>query len=224
MDSEVIDFSQGSRQEAGALLVPTIDAALRRAGWSKQSLSCLVVGQGPGSFTGIRTGLVTARTIAHALNLPLIGVSRFECFARLIEPPVGIILHCGSGSYFVAVYGDDSGGLSMPVLAPLYVPEAELAAKLALTTRWLADEKSRELPAASPGFEPLPEIKNLAEIEAQIGWDRLSLRVPGRPAHRDVQALAGEFHWSGIEPLYLRGPSVTIKRNVGDSHPTDEPK
>lgn len=201
------------------MLVPSIDRLLSSAAWRKEELDCLVTGVGPGSFTGIRTGLVTARTLAHALKLPLVGVSRFECFARAVELPAGIILSCGPGLYFAAAYACGSRGKLTAILDPAYLPAADLGQALALTERWLAEPAAlAELKAAGQEvgkafkLDALPALKNIAEQQAQIAWDRLSFKVPGCPDPASLAAAEDEYHWSKIEPLYLRGPSVTLKR------------
>ncbi len=197
------------------MLIPAIDQLLVKQQWGKEELTAVAVGVGPGSFTGVRTGVVTARTLCCALGLPLLGVSLFECIAYLAERPTGVVLSCGKAFYFAAVYADDTAETpaaegSRPIFAPAYISAAELTGKLALAKKWLADKQAlQELTAqqASPhSFLPLPEISNTAVIQAQIACERLAC-VANLPSE-----LAAWFHWSKIEPLYLRGPSVTIKR------------
>ena len=214
--TERLEPTSAPRQEAAAMLVPAIDKLTAGAGWRKDELSALCVNTGPGSFTGIRTGLVTARTLAHALGLPLLGVSRFECFASAVPRPVGIILFCGPGLYFAAAYKDRSEGSFTPILEPAYVPAADISETLSSTGRWLAEPRAlaelsekKDTSWPSVSLERLPELGNIAVEQAQIAWDRLSFTVPGCP---DPEKLAGEFHWMQVEPLYLRGPSVTKKR------------
>lgn len=217
--AEFYEPKEDRRQEAATMLMPSIARLLLQHGWRKEELQCLVVGIGPGSFTGIRTACVTARTLACALALPLIGVSAFECFASQVERPVGVILSSQAQFYFAAAYQSNPTGTSEALLVPTYLRASELADKLAMTTRWLASPESLEaLSLLAKGldvpvvFQRLPEIKNMAVIQAQIAWDRLSLRVPGGPGDACRQDLARHYHWSHVEPLYLRGPSVTIKR------------
>ena len=59
--------ADADRQHAVSMLMPGIDEIVNEARWDKRQLDCLVVGQGPGSFTGIRTAVVTARTLAQGL-------------------------------------------------------------------------------------------------------------------------------------------------------------
>jgi tRNA threonylcarbamoyladenosine biosynthesis protein TsaB len=58
-----------------------LDALLRRGGVRDSQVEGLVVGIGPGSFTGLRMGLATARTLAFSLDLGLAGVSTLDALA-----------------------------------------------------------------------------------------------------------------------------------------------
>ena len=58
----------------GEQLLPAIDRVLDAAGVRRESLGGIVVGTGPGAFTGLRVGLATAKALAHALGRPLAGV------------------------------------------------------------------------------------------------------------------------------------------------------
>lgn len=62
-------------------LIPEIDALLRSQGLVARDLSGMAVGVGPGAFTGLRVGLVTARTLAHALAITCTGVLTLDSVA-----------------------------------------------------------------------------------------------------------------------------------------------
>ena len=61
--------------DQASVLVPAISDALKQAGIERQALSLIAVTTGPGSFTGVRVGLATARGLALALDLPLAGIA-----------------------------------------------------------------------------------------------------------------------------------------------------
>jgi tRNA threonylcarbamoyl adenosine modification protein YeaZ len=67
------------------LLAPTIEATLAQAGTDRARLTGIVVGVGPGPFTGLRVGLVTARVLGATLSLPVHGICSLDGLAADAE-------------------------------------------------------------------------------------------------------------------------------------------
>ena len=65
----------------GELLAPAISGVLEDAGLVRQDLTAVAVGVGPGPFTGLRVGLVTAHTLAAVLEIPVYGVCTLDVLA-----------------------------------------------------------------------------------------------------------------------------------------------
>ena len=76
-DGEVL----GERRSRAVTVLEDIDALLRQAGAHTRELEGIAVGIGPGSFTGVRIGLATARGLALALGVPVAGVSTLDALA-----------------------------------------------------------------------------------------------------------------------------------------------
>lgn len=79
-------------REAGThtqILPATVDGMLKKAGLSPTDLDLMAVGRGPGSFTGLRTGLALAKGLAMGASIPLIGLSTLDLIASAVLREVG---------------------------------------------------------------------------------------------------------------------------------------
>lgn len=90
-------------------LMPAIDRVMREAGLDFGDLDAIAAGIGPGTFTGLRIGLATARGIAHARRIPLHAVSSLAALAEGIsdedgEQPVLPLIDARRGELFAAAY------------------------------------------------------------------------------------------------------------------------
>ncbi|MEB3299904.1 MAG: tRNA (adenosine(37)-N6)-threonylcarbamoyltransferase complex dimerization subunit type 1 TsaB [Candidatus Sericytochromatia bacterium] len=85
-------------------LVPVVDAVLRQAGLRVTDLGGVAVVVGPGGFTGVRAGLVFARTLAHARGIPVAGVDTLEALAGSVgvEGQIVTLLDARRGMVFSA--------------------------------------------------------------------------------------------------------------------------
>ena len=100
-------------------LIGAVDGVLAESAWSLAGLGAIVAGTGPGSWTSLRVGLTTAKTLAQALTLPLVGVPYFEALAEAVratrEPGSSVTLltlaPCRPGEFYGAVYSLEGGSL-----------------------------------------------------------------------------------------------------------------
>jgi len=72
-------------QQTARSLLPSIETALAEQGWRPKELGLICVTTGPGSFTGLRIGLVTAKTLAYATGARLVGVHTLTAIAAGVE-------------------------------------------------------------------------------------------------------------------------------------------
>lgn len=80
-DRVVVEHSSTVPMKHGEHLAPLIARAMDDAGIVRQDLTAIAVGVGPGPFTGLRVGLVTARTLGFVLDLPVYGVCSLDAVA-----------------------------------------------------------------------------------------------------------------------------------------------
>jgi tRNA threonylcarbamoyladenosine biosynthesis protein TsaB len=129
----------GQRPGHARELLPLARALLDRAGLGFGDVARIGVGVGPGTFTGLRIGVATARALAQASGAELAGVSTLRALAAAADHdgPVLGILDARRGEAFAAAWDGDE-----PLIEPVAVRPAELAGLVAGAGRapeaWLA--------------------------------------------------------------------------------------
>lgn len=103
---ESVSLEQAGRRHAQTL-VAEVDALLRRAGHTAQQLDAIAVSIGPGSFTGLRVGVVFAKTLAYATGCRLVAVDTFRAIAVASPADVSevfVVSDAQRGDLFVGRY------------------------------------------------------------------------------------------------------------------------
>ena len=107
------------------LLAPALVAVAGRLGWSVRDAELVAVVRGPGSFTGLRVGVATAKAVAWAGGARLVGVSAFDVVARRTaralpdhSGPLAIAFDAGRGEVFAALATPDASAPAGWAVAP----------------------------------------------------------------------------------------------------------
>lgn len=103
------------RRQANVELVETIDAVLADAGKSMADVGGFLVGRGPGSFTGVRIGISTAKGLARGANVPLMGGSTLDACAWSawrsgVRGKLAVAADAMRGEVYPALYEVDEDG------------------------------------------------------------------------------------------------------------------
>ena len=198
----VAEGKLGRERRRASDLALVVDELLRTAGWEPASLTAVVVGLGPGSYTGLRVGLASAKALAYAVGCRFFGVETFAAMAlRALEGSVSVIADALQGMLFRRDYRR-SGSVLEPA-GPLEVIAA---------ADWLA------------GLQPGTRVSGpsagawAARLPPGVSAVDVVVRDP-RPA--DLLAVVRTCPWAvttdmwTAEPLYLRGSSAEEKARAG---------
>jgi tRNA threonylcarbamoyl adenosine modification protein YeaZ len=121
--SVVAERTEIGAQAHGELLAPTIAAALADARVGVDELTAIVVGVGPGPFTGLRVGLVTARVMSEALAIPAYGVCSLDALAAqavaegTVSTPFAVATDARRKEVYLATYDEAGLRLAGPEVA-----------------------------------------------------------------------------------------------------------
>jgi tRNA threonylcarbamoyladenosine biosynthesis protein TsaB len=82
----IVERQTADGERTAQSVVPTIGQVLAESGWRPAELDLICVTTGPGSFTGLRIGVVTAKTLAYATGARLVGIHTLAAIAAGVEP------------------------------------------------------------------------------------------------------------------------------------------
>jgi len=188
----------GGPQHTTALLREVERAVATAGGWASADL--LAVGVGPGSFTGLRVGIATAKALALSRGLPLRGVGTLDALARGIGEVGGerqrlAVLDARRGEVAAALYGADGARLWGPTLSS----PGELAERAA----------GLEETAVCGGSGAVRFRQQLTSPAVEIPDDADPVhRLAARHVCALAAALPGEDESTSISPIYLRPPDA----------------
>jgi tRNA threonylcarbamoyladenosine biosynthesis protein TsaB len=180
-----------SRHRHGEELLERLDEVLGEAGKAKADLTGVVVGTGPGSFTGLRIGLATAKTIAYSQDLPIAGISSTVALAHALGGgEVTVTLPAGASDRYVHRVG---GRASQPKLvADSKVGPEDIAIELDSAPQAARERGENALQGLAGSLAALGAAR-LARGES----DDVALIVPAYVAlPRGIAKAAAEIEWS----------------------------
>jgi tRNA threonylcarbamoyl adenosine modification protein YeaZ len=185
---------QAGRQH-GETLLPAIDRLVRQAGVARGDLAAVIVGTGPGAFTGLRVGLATAKTMAHELRCPIVGIPTAVALAaaaggKQASGTVAVVQPAGPHDRYVTIVHLGP----VPAAATLRLVVSGAPLEVAEGVRMVAVD----LAASAPGITPA-----MVELgrEAVAGLGLALLSIGG-----DLLAAGRRDDVAALVPLYVSLP------------------
>ncbi|WP_328583237.1 tRNA (adenosine(37)-N6)-threonylcarbamoyltransferase complex dimerization subunit type 1 TsaB [Streptomyces sp. NBC_00370] len=189
--SVIAEESQVDARRHGELLLPAVDRVLAGAGMRLDAVTDVVVGVGPGPYTGLRVGLATAVTFGSVLGVPVHGLCTLDglAYAAGLEGPFAVATDARRKEVYWARYADARTRTGEPAVDR----PADIAEQLA------------GLPVVGAGALLYPDSFPDA-------------RAPEHQSAAALAALAAERLAAGGEflpplPLYLRRPDAQVPKN-----------
>jgi tRNA threonylcarbamoyl adenosine modification protein YeaZ len=170
----------------GELLTPAIAAVLAKAGVGVAEVAAVVAGTGPGPFTGLRVGLVTAAAFADARGIPAYGVCSLDALGVAAGPGrILVATDARRKEVYWAIYAD-----GVRVAGPAVGKPAELDLPAGLSAA-VGDGALRYADALGVPVRAEPRYPSVAGL-AMLAADRVRAGAPSDP----------------LTPLYLRRPDA----------------
>jgi tRNA threonylcarbamoyl adenosine modification protein YeaZ len=175
----------------GELLAPHVEAVLAEAGVRPRDLCAIVAGLGPGPFTGLRVGLVTAAAMGDALGLPTYGVCSLDALG-LAAGPDRVLVATDARRREVYWAGYEGG---KPLTSPGVAAPADVAVRAAELGLMAAVGEGAQRYAGPLGLPVRPEPTYPPAVAlAALAADRVRASAPGER----------------LVPLYLRRPDAVV--------------
>jgi len=179
----------------GQILLKKIEDLLCSAGLSNRDLQALVVSLGPGSFTGLRIGLATAKGIAVARDIPIVGVTLFEVAVLCLKSFASrahVLIPSRKGEFYVGTLRDGVIGESDVRV----VEESELAVRVGGDQTYTIGYDPHLLVEGASGLMAQALDYDAGHV-LQVGLDKLN-----RGESSDLAAL---------EPVYMQKAIAEIR-------------
>jgi tRNA threonylcarbamoyladenosine biosynthesis protein TsaB len=187
-------------------LAQGIAAALGSAGWRAADLQLVAVAAGPGSFTGLRVGVTTAKVLAYAVGAEVLGVSTLETIAQQAPPDVAalhVVMDAHRGLLFAGRFARAAEGTMVPQRPPAVLEAGA----------WLAELVPRDTVSG-------PMVRRLEQrLPAGV---RATPEATWAPDAVTVGRLAWQKHVAGrrddlwrLAPDYVRASAAEEQRGRG---------
>lgn len=204
-DEPPLEWALPPTERSARSLAPAIRDLLAAAGRRLTDVGLIAVTLGPGSFTSLRVGVTTAKTLAYAMGADLIGIGSLEALAAQAPgaPRISVGIDAGRGQVYAGRFETTGAGLPR-ALEPIQ------AIDLVTWQATLGDDWVTGPILAKPGLTWPKGLRRANETD----WD-LRAATLGRLASRRHQTGERDDLWR-LAPLYVRASAAEERRAARD--------
>lgn len=198
----VFECTQQNGHTHSDSLMPLVDMALKIGGITVREVGCIAVVTGPGSFTGVRIGVTTAKSLAHAAGIPCMGINALEAIAAGAMAFPGLVCpmqDARAGQVYSAGYRQ--GVQVMP----------DAAVKLVDLLPNLEQEASVCFMGDGAVAHRQAIVEAMGERALFLPPDKMALHA-GAVASLALQRPEKTMGWETLAPYYLRAPQAERER------------
>ena len=174
-------------------LAPAIHELLKASDWRLREMDGVIVSRGPGSYTGLRVGLMSAKTLAYATGCALLAINTFDAIAisaRAESVNIDVIADAQQGNVYAQRFGAHTEALA---IVPFEM--------------WLESALARNAAVTGPGVETFANrLPSGLKLLDRSGWYALSASLLKLGRARFCNGERDDPF--AIEPMYLRASSA----------------
>ena len=207
--SGAAEFTVPTKNNHAAALISNIEHCLNRSGLNIQQIEGICTGTGPGSFTGIRIGVATARMLAQVLKVPIAGIHTSFLFAysshAITDEQILVAFDAKKSRVFGALYCRGSNNSLIEIVCPGDYPLSYLLEK--------TDKNKKTIFLGNAGKKYTEEIKG--------SINNLELIDEFRPDPQKVYEISlstlknvGDMNYNNVLPFYSRRSDAELLKEI----------
>ena len=208
VDAEIFERHEEQAREHTRLLMPMVRAVLDEAAVSTEQLDAIVLGNGPGSFIGMRIAASVAQGIAHGAGIPIVPVSSLaavaaQAFAETGASEIVVAQDAHMNEVYLGAFGQGAEGVPLPLFAERLQTQTQIDG--------LDPAMAGARASAGFGWERYPE---LAAVNHTFIGTQSTVKHPRArfllPIGRAALANGEEIRPQDLVPAYLRSKVAAV--------------
>ncbi len=198
LESEIIESTENNYHSV--FIIPKIKDILKQHNITIKDIDVIGTNIGPGSFTGIRTGLTIARVFAQQADIKLIGINSLQILSKLDTDSniTLVILDARKNKVYYAAFKN-----SKVITQPSLFDKEDILNKINQNTKIISDTSIYNY-LKDKGINSI----NYENLNNNLGLNLMSL------VEEELKKSDNDYNWAKVKPLYIQKPSITKPKEL----------